>query len=151
MDNLKNLAPLSLRLILGFSFAFHGFGKLFSAQGHDMFVGMLTGIGVPLPALMSWVVGSVEFFGGLALIAGAGVAVVGVAQLIVMLVALLTVHLPAGFSFMHIIGMTQSGPQFGLPGYEVNLLFIAGLVSLIVSGAGAFSIDRLLTARRANA
>ncbi len=151
MDNLKNLAPLSLRLILGFSFAFHGFGKLFSAQGHDMFVGMLTGVGVPLPALTSWVVGSVEFFGGLALIVGAGIAVVGVAQLIVMLVALLTVHLPAGFSFMHIIGMTQSGPQFGLPGYEVNLLFIAGLVSLIVSGAGALSIDRLLTARRANA
>ena len=151
MDNLKNLAPLSLRLILGFSFAFHGFGKLFSAQGHDMFVGMLTGVGVPLPALTSWVVGSVEFFGGLALIAGAAVAVVGVAQLIVMLVALLTVHLPAGFSFMHIIGMTQSGPQFGLPGYEVNLLFIAGLVSLIVGGAGAFSIDRLLTARRAYA
>ncbi len=151
MNNLKDVAPLSLRLILGIGLTYHGFGKLFSTQGHDMFVGMLTGIGVPLPALTSWVVGSVEFFGGLALIAGAAVAVVGVAQLIVQIVALLTVSLPAGFSFMHIIGMTESGPQFGLPGYEVNLLFIAGLVSLIVSGAGVLSLDRVLTARRANA
>jgi putative oxidoreductase len=40
---------------------------------------------------------------------------------------------------------TQGGsPQFGPPGYEVNLLYIAGLLVLILGGAGPFSIDRLL-------
>lgn len=149
MQDLKNLAPLSLRLILGISFVFHGFGKLFSSQGHEMFVGMLSGIGVPLPGVTAWLVGFVEFFGGLALLAGAAVAIVGGLQLIVMVVALITVHLPAGFSFMNIIGMTETGPQFGLPGYEVSLLFIAGLIALIVGGAGALSIDGLRAARLA--
>ena len=64
-----------------------------------------------------------------------------------MLVALFTVHLPQGFSFMHITGMTESGPQFGVPGYEVNLIYIAGLLTLIVFGAGAYSLDSLRLAR----
>jgi putative oxidoreductase len=41
--------------------------------------------------------------------------------------------------------LTHNGPQFGPPGYEVNLLYIAGLLSLILGGAGALSIDRLLS------
>ena len=145
----KELAPLSLRLILGIGFGFHGFGKLFTSAGHDGFVGMLTGIGAPAPALTAWLVGGVEFFGGLALIIGAAVAIFGALQVGVMLVALFTVHLPAGFSFMNVTGMTESGPQFGLPGFEVNLLYIAGLLTLIIGGAGAYSVDRLLAARQA--
>jgi uncharacterized membrane protein YphA (DoxX/SURF4 family) len=37
---LKDSAALPTRLILGFGFAFHGYGKLFSAEGHAGFVGM---------------------------------------------------------------------------------------------------------------
>ncbi len=148
MNKLRDIAPLSLRIILGFGFVFHGYGKLFSGQGHDGFVGMLTNIGVPAPALNAWLVGAVEFFGGLALIAGAAVTVVGALQIVIMLVATFTVGLPAGFNFMNVVGMTEAGPQFGPPGYEVNLLYIAGLVSLIVGGAGAYSVDRLRALRR---
>ena len=32
-------APLPLRLIIGFGFVYDGFPKLFSAGGHEMFVG----------------------------------------------------------------------------------------------------------------
>ena len=148
MNKLRDIAPLSLRIILGFGFVFHGYGKLFSSQGHDGFVGMLTNIGVPAPALNAWLVGAVEFFGGLALIAGAAVTVVGALQIVIMLVAMFTVGLPAGFNFMNVVGMTEAGPQFGPPGYEVNLVYIAGLVSLIVGGAGAYSVDRLRALRR---
>ena len=38
--------------------------------------------------------------------------------------------------------------MFGPPGYEVNLLYVAGLLALILGGAGAFSIDRLLGRRK---
>ena len=61
-----------------------------------------------------------------------------------MLVAMFTVHLKYGFSSVNTIGLTRNGPQFGPPGYEVNLLYIAGLIALILGGAGALSIDRLL-------
>ncbi len=113
---------------------------------------MLRGIGVPAPEATAWTVGAIEFFGGLALIVGAFVGVVALLQIGVMVVALFTVHLGAGFSFMNVIGMGEGGPQFGLPGFEINLLYIAGLSALLLGGAGALSVDRLLAtlaARRA--
>ena len=58
-----------------------------------------------------------------------------------MLVAMLKVHLPQGFIFIHITAMTTAGPQFGMPGYEVNLLYIAGLLALLLGGAGPASVD----------
>ena len=69
---------------------------------------------------------------------------VAVLQIGVMVVALFTVHLGAGFSFMNIIGMSEAGPQFGIPGFEINLLYIAGLSALLLGGAGALSVDRFL-------
>ena len=139
---MKNLAPLFPRFILGFGFVYHGFPKIFLPGEREAFVGMLRTIGVPQPALMAWAVGALELVGGLALIAGAFVVIFGSLLTINMLVALFTVHLPQGFNFMHITGMTETGPTFGMPGYEVNLLYIAGLLVLILGGAGAFSVDR---------
>ena len=145
---MKNLAPLFPRFILGFGFVYHGFQKLFLPGEREAFVGMLRTIEVPQPGLMAWAVGALEVVGGLALIAGAFVVIFGSLLTINMLVAMFTVHLPHGFSFMSITGMTETGPTFGMPGYEVNLLYIAGLVVLILGGAGAFSIDRRRSRRR---
>ncbi|MCH7637968.1 MAG: DoxX family protein [Bacteroidetes bacterium] len=134
-DKWSSYSSLPLRLILGFGFIFHGWPKL--GNGHDGFVGMLTDIGVPAPGLMAYVVGLVETLGGLALIAGAFVAIVSIPLIINMLVAMFTVALPHGFSFMNML--PEGG--FGMPGYEVNLLYIAGLVALMLMGAGALSVD----------
>jgi putative oxidoreductase len=142
-------ASLPLRLVLGFGFVYHGFPKLFSGQAHDGFVGMLQGIGIPASGLMAWVVGIVEFFGGLLLIAGAFVTIVSILGIVNMLVAMFTVHLPNGFNFINIVGMAEGGkPMFGMPGYEVNLLYIAGFVALILAGAGALSVDQRLAEKR---
>ena len=132
-DNLKGYAALPLRLILGIGMVYHGWPKIFSSEGHDGFVGMLRDmIGVPFPELMAYVVGLVELFGGLALIAGAFVALVSIPLIINMLVAMFTFHLPNGFNFMN-----------QPPGVEVNLLYIAGLLALIFMGAGALSVDEM--------
>ena len=140
----RDLSPLFLRLVLGYGFLFHGFGKLFTAGGHAGFAGLLSGLGVPFPDLTAWLVGGTEFAGGAALIAGVLLPIVTPLLTIVMLVAISTVHLQAGFNFMNITGMTAAGPQFGLPGFEVNLLYIAGLLSLLFSGPGAISASALL-------
>ncbi len=89
-----------------------------------------------------------ELLGGLAIFVGAFVAIASVPLIVMMLVAMFTVHLKYGFSTINTIGLTENGPQFGPPGYEINLLYIAGLLSLMLSGAGALSIDRLLSRKR---
>jgi len=134
-------APVPLRLMLGFGFMYHGAPKLFTVEGHQQFTGLLQSLGIPLPELMSWVVGLVETVGGLALILGAFVVLASSLLVVNMIVAMVTVHLPNGFSFINQIGATEQGPQFGMPGYEVNLLYIAGLLALILGGAGAGSLD----------
>lgn len=140
-------APMPLRLVIGFGFLYHGLPK-FSGQGHEMFVGMLQNIGIPAAGLMSWVVAIVEVFGGVALIAGAFVSVVSVLLIIDMLVAIFMVHLPAGFNFMNITGMTEAGPQFGMPGYEVPLLYLAGLLALFLRGPTHMSVDQRVAERK---
>ena len=135
-------APLPLRLVIGYGFIAHGWAKL--SRGPAGFARLLDQIGAPLPELTALVSTLIEILGGLAILAGAFVAVVSVPLIMMMLVAMFTVHLRYGFSAINTIGLTTDGPQFGPPGYEVNLLYIAGLLALILEGAGPFSIDRLL-------
>jgi putative oxidoreductase len=82
-----------------------------------------------------------ELFGGLSILAGALVVVVSVPLVISMLVAMFKVQLQYGFSSVNTIGLTESGPVFGPPGYEINLLYIAGLLVLMLGGPGPVSID----------
>ena len=86
----------------------HGFPKLF-AEGHASFVVMLQGMGIPAAELTAWGVGLFEVFGGLALLAGAFTAMIATLGIIEMVVAAALVHLPHGFSFLNITGMTESG------------------------------------------
>jgi putative oxidoreductase len=132
---------LPLRLVIGIGFMAHGWAKL--SRGPSGFAKLLTQIGAPLPETTAWVSTFVELLGGLAIFVGAFVEVVSIPLIVMMLVAMFTVHLKYGFSSINTIGLTQNGPQFGPPGYEINLLYIAGLLSLILGGAGALSIDRL--------
>jgi putative oxidoreductase len=141
----RQWAPLPIRLVIGFGFMAHGWAKL--SRGPAGFAKLLEQIGAPLPEATAWVSTLIEVLGGLAILAGALVAAASVPLIVMMLVAMFTVHLRYGFSAINTIGLTADGPQFGPPGYEVNLLYIAGLLTLILGGAGPFSIDRLLTRR----
>ena len=138
--------PLPLRIVMGYGFVVHGWAKL--SRGPAGFARLLEHIGAPLPEVTARVSILIEIFGGVAILAGAFVAVVSVPLIVMMLVAMFTVHLRYGFSAIDTIGLTADGPQFGPPGYEVNLLYIAGLLALMLGGAGPFSIDRLLAQRR---
>jgi putative oxidoreductase len=140
-------APLPLRLILGFGFMAHGWAKF--SRGPSGFAKLLAQIGAPLPEATAWGSTFVELLGGLAIFVGAFVEVVSIPLIVMMLVAMFTVHLKYGFSSINTIGLSADGPKFGPPGYEVNLLYIAGLISLILGGAGALSIDRLLLRKAA--
>jgi putative oxidoreductase len=117
-------------------------------RGPENFGKLLHQIGMPLPTATAWMVTLVEVFGGLAILAGAFVAIASIPLIVTMLVAMFTVQLPYGFSSVRTIGLTASGPVFGPPGYEINLLYVAALLTLALAGASAFSVDGWLVDRR---
>jgi putative oxidoreductase len=139
-DNSKQaIAPLLLRLIIGAGFVAHGWAKI--SRGTAGFEKLLALERVPLPHLNSIIGPYVELLGGLAILAGAFVVMAAIPLLFTMLIALLFVQGHYGFSSVKTIGLTPAGPLFGPPGYEINLLYIAGLLSLMLTGPGRYSID----------
>ena len=138
-------AVLPLRLVVGYGFLAHGVAKL--TRGPEAFGRLLHLIGVPLPATTAWIVTLVEVFGGLAILVGLGVAIAAAPLIASMLVAMLTLHLRYGFSSVNTVGLTPTGPVFGPPGYEINLLYMAALLMLAVAGPGAFSLEAWLARR----
>lgn len=142
----RHWALLPLRLIVGYGFMAHGIAKW--SRGPEHFGQLLHQIGIPLPVATAWIVTLLEVFGGLAILLGVFVALASIPLIASMLVAMFTVQLPYGFSSVNTIGLTDSGPVFGPPGYEINLLYIACLVALALLGAGPLSVGRWLAARR---
>lgn len=147
----SGFALLPLRLMVGFGFAAHGWAKL--SRGPENFATILAAIGVPQPHLAAWLTSLLEFAGGISLMLGAFVLPLSLPLAAVMLTAMFTVHFQYGFSSVRLQAVTASGARFGPIGYEMNLLYIAGLVTLALSGAGggALSIDRYLAARKQTA
>lgn len=133
-------ALVALRLVMGVGFMAHGWAKL--TRGPESFAKLLGWAGVPYPVFAAWSVTLLELLGGLALFVGAFVAIVSIPLICSMIGAMLTVNVHYGFSSVNTIGLTPSGPVFGPPGYEINLLYIAGLIALVLAGPDSLSIDR---------
>lgn len=142
----RRWVPIPLRMILGVGFMVHGWAKW--SRGPAAFAELLKQAHVPVPFANAWLVTLLEIFGGLALLMGAFVTIISIPLILSMLGAMFTVNIKYGFSAVNTIGLTSAGPQFGPPGYEINLLYIAGLVALILGGAGPLSIDALRSRRR---
>jgi putative oxidoreductase len=135
-------APIPLRLIVGFGFMQHGIAKL--SKGPDTFADILHALAVPAPHFMAWATILTELLGGLAILLGAFVSLVSLPMAALLLVAIFTVHLPYGFSSIKLMAVTASGAQFGPPGYECDLLYLACLAALVLGGPGPLAIDGLI-------
>lgn len=138
-------APIPLRLIVGYGFLEHGQAKL--GRGVGAFAQILHALGMPFPDLLAWGTVLVEVIGGVAILLGAFVAFASVPMAIVLLVAIFTVHLPNGFSSIKLQSVDGGGAHFGQPGYETDLLYLAGLATLVLGGAGRWSVDGLIEQR----
>src|SRR6202023_4154671 len=97
---------------------------------------------------LAWLTILIELFGGLAVLLGALVPLVSLPMAAVLLVAMFTVHLPFGFTSIKLMAVTPEGPQFGPPGYETDLLYLACLAALVVGGSGPWAIDGIIANRR---
>jgi putative oxidoreductase len=76
--------------------------------------------------------------------AGFAVAEVSIPLAAIMLVAMFGVHWRYGYSSIRLKALSAAGAEFGPVGYELNLLYLAGLATVALAGAGTFSIDRLI-------
>lgn len=137
---MERYAGLPLRAIAGGGFIQHGWAKV--VKGPDAFAAILQALHVPFPHFSAYLTIGVELLGGAALFLGAFVAWASVPAIVVLLTAMFTVHLPYGFSSIKIKAVVEGRAQFGPPGYECDLLYIACILALVLLQPGAYSVDR---------
>jgi putative oxidoreductase len=136
----NDVATTVLRLVLGILFFAHGAQKMlgwFGGCGFTGTMGFFTGM-MHIPAPFAFLAIAAEFFGGLGLIFGLLTRVAAFGIFCNMLVVVAMVHHQFGF-FMNWVG-TQK-----VEGFEFHLLALAMTVVLMIRGADAASVDRLLS------
>jgi len=136
---LVNALTFTLRLALGLVILPHGAQKLlgwFGGYGFRGTMGWFTGT-MHIPYLFGLLAIIAEFFGPLALLAGLLTRPAALGIAVVMVVAALTSHRQHGF-FMNWFGNQQG------EGFEFHILAASMAAVLVLTGAGAWSLDYLL-------
>jgi len=90
---------------------------------------------------MAWLTIATEILTGIAVLIGAYVSLVSIPAVALLAVAIFTIHLPFGFSSIKLQSVIDGRAQFGPPGYECDLLYIAGIVALVLFGPTPWSVD----------
>ena len=116
-------APLILRLVLGTIFIIHGYPKLFKEFSKT--AEWFGSIGLKPGKLWVFVVGVVEFFGGILLLVGFLTQVAAILIAINMIGAMVFVKFKQG-----LVG-----------GYEFDLVLLAMALALLFLGAGFYAFD----------
>jgi putative oxidoreductase len=128
-----NAALVILRIVVGSIFIAHGAQKLF-VFGLAGVAGAFGHMGVPLPGLTGPAIAFLEFFGGIAVVLGLFTQLLALLLAADMLGAIVLVQINKG-----LIG-----------GYEFELSLLGIALALALAGAGEYSLDRVLAARKAD-
>ncbi|HMN75708.1 MAG TPA: DoxX family protein [Burkholderiaceae bacterium] len=133
-DSVRPPLVLVGRVLLALMFVLSGFGKLTGIEGT---AGYIASAGLPMATALAVIVGLLEFFGGLALMAGFHARWAALALGLFTLVASLLFHnfwaMPADKAFMQQLMFMK------------NLSIAGGMFVVAALGAGPLSVD----ARRA--
>jgi putative oxidoreductase len=132
----NEIAPAILRLVLGVVFFAHGAQKMLGWFGGAGFSGTMGYFEqtMHVPAVFAFLAIAAEFFGGIGLILGFLTRIAAFGITVNMLVAIAMVHLPNG------LFMNWTGAQKG-EGIEYHLLVLAMTATIMMVGAGAWSVD----------
>jgi putative oxidoreductase len=120
-EKLTQYGPFPIRIIAGIAFILHGLPKLSNLPGTEDFFANMVG----LPPTLALPVGLLEVIGGIALLVGFLTRIASILFIIEMIGSTIIAKLPKGF----------------VGGYELDLLFIAISISLILTGPGRLSIE----------
>lgn len=133
-SGMGDAALLILRLAAGVVLAYHGWQKLQDVGG---FAGFVESLAIPAPDLVAYVVTYLEFLGGIALVLGIATRYVAALFAIEMVFTNVLVKFDVGLI----------APEGGV-GAELDILVLAIALSLVLVGAGRWSVDALVTGRR---
>lgn len=135
-----------VRIVLGIVFFAHGAQKMLGWYGGPGLASSMRTFtdDLHLPSTLAFLVIAGEFLGGIGLIVGLLSRIAALVIALTMLGAIATVHLRFGL-FLNWFG-TQQGH-----GIEYHLLAIALAFVVVIKGAGAFSIDRIVYERASRA
>ena len=125
-SKLIEFAPLPLRIIAGVGFMIHGLPKILDIGKTQ---GSFANMGIP-PDL-AILIGLLEFIGGLAILLGFLTRIAAGLLAIEMIGSILLVKISKGF----------------IGGFELDLLYLAIMISLLITGPGFLSIEKNLLKR----
>lgn len=144
----QDISLLSLRLILAYSFYGPAMGKLDDISAVAVW---FDSIGIALPTLNAYMATATELLGVLLLTIGLGVRYIAIALIVVLLVAIATVHGVNGFALLneglswsnaYVNGEMVEGTIVGLNnGYEIVFYYILMLIVLVTHGGGRIGLD----------
>ncbi|MGD9702896.1 MAG: DoxX family protein [Ilumatobacteraceae bacterium] len=128
LNRFRPAVPLVLRVVLGGLFIWHGIDKF--DVGIDMIKDMFTMWGVPAPGVTAPLTAIIEIGAGTMLVLGIGTRIAAMLLSVVMIGALIYVKQD--------LGIISSQP---MPGAELDLAMLAGLIALMILGPGTISVD----------
>ena len=124
----KSLALLFARLTIAYGFYEPAMMKWKDIGSVAEWFGSM---GIPFPTLNAYMAASTEVLGVILLALGLLTRAISIPLIIIMIVAIITVHLPNGFSA-------------GNNGFEIPFYYMLFLLTFLSHGAGKFSLDRLI-------
>lgn len=131
-SKLDNIILLLLRLVLAYGFYTPAKIKL---NDIGAIADWLNSMNYPLPTVNAYLATITEAAGVILLFLGLGTRLISIPLLVVMLVAIFTVHISNGFNA-------------GDNGFEIPLYYLMMLLVLIVYGGGKFSIDNFISNKK---
>ena len=130
-NKMNNVVLLLIRLVLAYGFYTPAKMKI---KDVSAIAGWFDSMGYPAPHLSAYLATISEVLGVVLLTLGLVTRLISIPLIIVMLVAIFTVHIGNGF-------------EAGNNGFEIPLYYFMLLLVLLVNGSGKFSIDYFIRKR----
>ncbi len=128
LSNLQSVALLLARLAVAYGFYEPAMMKWSDIGSVADWFGSM---GIPFPTLNAYMAATTEIVGVVLLTLGLFTRIISLPMMVIMIVAIKTVHLAHGFSA-------------GDNGFEIPLYYMLFLLIFVAFGAGKFSLDQLL-------
>lgn len=136
LSRYEHLVPLCLRLGVGLTMFFAGYGKVTGNMAN--LVKAFAGWGIPMPEIMAPFVAYLELLGGIAVLLGLLTRLVGLLFVVNMAVAITAARWPE----------VVKGGGFNFGAMRVEVLLLLGSLALALAGAGPLSLDAAMLEKK---